>query len=98
MVGLGDSEGEYRSIACRDRADFTDRGIMFTGVPNMAWMFGHFRAGWTLRADLVEDFVCRLLNRMKEKGARKVTPALRPEDKDMPRCPGSIRRTSIPAI
>jgi cation diffusion facilitator CzcD-associated flavoprotein CzcO len=60
------------------------RGMMFTGVPNMAWVFGYFRASWTLRADLVADFVCRLLNHMKEKGARKVTPMLRDEDKDMP--------------
>jgi len=39
----------------------TYRGMMFTGVPNMAWVFGYFRASWTLRADLVSDFVCRLL-------------------------------------
>ena len=61
----------------------TYRGMMFTGVPNMAWVFGYFRASWTLRADLVADFVCRLLNHMKQKGARRVTVALRPEDKDM---------------
>ena len=65
----------------------TYRGMMFTGVPNMAWVFGYFRASWTLRSDLVADFVCRLLNHMKRKGARKVTPALRPEDKDMPLLP-----------
>ena len=61
----------------------TYRGMMFTGVPNMAWVFGYFRASWTLRADLVADFVCRLLNHMQQKGARRVTVALRPEDKDM---------------
>jgi cation diffusion facilitator CzcD-associated flavoprotein CzcO len=63
------------------------RGMMFTGVPNLAWVFGYFRASWTLRADLVADFVCRLLNRMKEKGATMVTVALRPEDKEMPLLP-----------
>jgi cation diffusion facilitator CzcD-associated flavoprotein CzcO len=61
----------------------TYRGMMFTGVPNLAWVFGYFRASWTLRADLVADFVCRLLNHMQRKGARRVTVALRPEDKDM---------------
>ena len=61
----------------------TYRGMMFTGVPNMAWVFGYFRASWTLRADLVADFVCRLLKHMKAKGAQKVTVALRPEDKNM---------------
>ena len=65
----------------------TYRGMMFTGVPNMAWVFGYFRASWTLRADLVGDFVCRLLNRMRETGVRKVTPVLRPQDKDMPLLP-----------
>jgi cation diffusion facilitator CzcD-associated flavoprotein CzcO len=61
----------------------TYRGMMFTGVPNLVWVFGYFRASWTLRADLVADFVCRLLRRMDEKGARKVTVALRPEDEGM---------------
>jgi hypothetical protein len=56
---------------------------MFTGVPNMVWIFGYFRASWTLRVDLVADFVIRLLRRMKEKGTSKVTVELRPEDKDM---------------
>jgi cation diffusion facilitator CzcD-associated flavoprotein CzcO len=61
----------------------TYRGMMFTGVPNMVWVFGYFRASWTLRADLIGDFVCRLLNHMKGKGAARVEVALRPEDKDM---------------
>jgi cation diffusion facilitator CzcD-associated flavoprotein CzcO len=62
----------------------TYRGMMFTGVPNLAWIFGYFRASWTLRADLVSDLVCRLLGRMTELGASTVTPRLRPEDADMP--------------
>ena len=61
----------------------TYRGMMFTGVPNMVCVFGYFRASWTLRADLVADFVCRLLNHMGQKQAHRVTPALRPEDQDM---------------
>ena len=68
--------------------DFADtvtyRGMMFTGVPNMVWVFGYFRASWTLRADLVADFVCRLLGHMDRRGATKVSVALRPQDKDMP--------------
>jgi cation diffusion facilitator CzcD-associated flavoprotein CzcO len=65
----------------------TYRGMMFTGVPNMAWVFGYFRASWTLRSDLVADFVCRLLNHMKARGARCVVPALRRQDRDMPLLP-----------
>ena len=60
----------------------TYRGMMFTGVPNRVWVFGYCRASWTLRADLVGDFVCRLLKHMGEKQARRVEVALRPEDKD----------------
>ena len=60
------------------------RGMMFTGVPNLVWVMGYFRASWTLRVDLVADFVCRLLNHMDARGARKVEVRLRPEDADMP--------------
>ncbi len=62
----------------------TYRGMMFTGVPNLLWVFGYFRASWTLRVDLLADFVCRLLKHMQKKGATKVSVALRPEDQDMP--------------
>jgi cation diffusion facilitator CzcD-associated flavoprotein CzcO len=61
----------------------TWRGMMFTGVPNMVWVFGYFRASWTLRVDILGDFVCRLLNTMKAKGVKKVAPQLRPEDEGM---------------
>jgi cation diffusion facilitator CzcD-associated flavoprotein CzcO len=58
----------------------TYRGMMFTDVPNLLWVMGYFRASWTLRADLLGDFTCRLLKHMEAKGATKVTPQLRPED------------------
>ncbi|MFA5122611.1 flavin-containing monooxygenase [Zavarzinia sp.] len=65
----------------------TYRGMMFTGLPNLVWIFGYFRASWTLRADMIGDFVCRLLKHMKEKGVQRVEVKLRPEDKDMPLLP-----------
>jgi len=65
----------------------TYRGMMFTGLPNLAWVFGYFRASWTLRSDLVADFVCRLLKHMDATGAKQVTVALRPEDQAMPLLP-----------
>ncbi len=61
----------------------TYRGMMMTGVPNMAWVMGYFRASWTLRVDMMGDFVCNLLNHMDDIGARKVEVALRPEDEGM---------------
>ena len=62
----------------------TYRGAMFTGVPNMAWVFGYLRNSWTLRTELIADFVCRMLNHMKETGAGRVEVALRPADHNMP--------------
>ena len=60
------------------------RGAMFTGVPNLVWVFGYFRWSWTLRVDVLGDFVCRLLAQMKTRGLSVVTPALRPQDTGMP--------------
>ena len=66
---------------------WTHRAMMFTGAPNLAWIFGYIRASWTLRADLVSEFVCRLLAYMEETGATVAEPRLRPEDADMPALP-----------
>jgi cation diffusion facilitator CzcD-associated flavoprotein CzcO len=67
--------------------DFTQRvtwrGVMISGVPNMAYVFGYFRHSWTLRVDLVIDLVDRLFTRMRDKGAATVVPTLRPEDAGM---------------
>ncbi len=72
-------DGEALSLA----DSVTYRGIMFTGVPNLAWVFGYFRSSWTLRADLISDFVCRLFARMDELQAGAVVPRLLPEEADM---------------
>ena len=83
--------------------DFADtvtyRGMMFTGVPNMVWVFGYFRASWTLRTDLVADFVCRLLGHMKAKGAQQGRAGAAAAGRQHADCRrGSIRRISIRAI
>ena len=83
--------GDIRFSVDDDPVDFADtvtyRGMMFTGVPNLLWIFGYFRASWTLRVDLLGDFVCRLLHHMEEKGVKRVTPVLRLEDQRMQRLP-----------
>jgi cation diffusion facilitator CzcD-associated flavoprotein CzcO len=61
----------------------TWRGAMFTGLPNLLWVFGYFRASWTLRADLLGDFFCKLVQHMDKHELRSVVPELRPEDQDM---------------
>lgn len=61
----------------------TYRGMMFTGVPNLVWVMGYFRASWTLRVDLLGDFTCNLLNHMDNIGARRVDVALPDEGRGM---------------
>ncbi|MDF2117195.1 NAD(P)/FAD-dependent oxidoreductase [Roseiarcaceae bacterium H3SJ34-1] len=80
---LGDIEFVIDDKPLQFSETVTYRGLMFTGVPNMVWVFGYFRASWTLRADLVSDFVCALLNHMKNKRTAKVSVALPPEDQHM---------------
>ena len=47
---------------------------MVSGVPNLASVFGYINASWTLKADLICAWVCRLLNFMDRKRVRQVTP------------------------
>ena len=50
------------------------KGAMVSGVPNFASIFGYINASWTLKADLICNYVCRLLNFMDRKNVRQVMP------------------------
>jgi monooxygenase len=51
------------------------KGIMFSGVPNLAVALGYTNASWTLKADLTSQWVCRLINHMDRHGyASAVAP------------------------
>ncbi|MFN8032692.1 MAG: NAD(P)/FAD-dependent oxidoreductase [Mycobacterium sp.] len=50
------------------------KGMMLSGVPNMAFTIGYTNASWTLKADLVSEFVCRVLNFMADHGYDRVEP------------------------
>ena len=54
------------------------KGMMFDGVPNLAWCIGYINNSWTLRADLASRYVTRLLNHMAHHGFDTVTPQLDP--------------------
>ena len=49
-------------------------GLMFSGIPNVVSIFGYTNASWTLRADLISRFGCRLMNHMDGRGLDVVTP------------------------
>jgi cation diffusion facilitator CzcD-associated flavoprotein CzcO len=63
------------------------RGLMFSGLPNLAHVFGYINASWTLRSDLVTSWVCRVLNHMDATGATRCVPRLRPQDEGMAEYP-----------
>ena len=52
------------------------RNCMFSNVPNLAVLFGYLNAGWTLRVDLVTDWLTRLIVQMDCWKMDVVTPAL----------------------
>jgi monooxygenase len=54
------------------------KGMMLSGVPNFAFAIGYTNASWTLKVDLVSDYVCRLLRYLDEHGYDQVT-AQRPD-------------------
>ena len=52
----------------------TYKGMMLEGVPNLALAVGYTNASWTLKCDLTCDYVCRLLNHLRDTGLRQCTP------------------------
>lgn len=44
------------------------KGMMFSDVPNFAFAVGYTNASWTLKCDLIAEYVCRLLNYMDQHG------------------------------
>lgn len=84
---LGDIEFAIDNQPLDFHETITYHGTMFTGIPNMAWVFGYFRFSWTLRADLIAEFVIRLLDHMDELGTDVVVPTLRSDEIDMPLLP-----------
>lgn len=50
------------------------KGLMFSGVPNLASVFGYTNASWTLRADLLAEYFCRLINFMDARGYVEARP------------------------
>ena len=52
----------------------TYKGLMVSGIPNFVFTIGYTNASWTLKADLVGDYVVRLLDHMDKTGKTAVVP------------------------
>ena len=72
MLGHAELHVDGRRIEAASTVNY--KGLMYSGVPNMANTFGYTNASWTLKADLTAQYVCRLLNHMRKTGARQCQP------------------------
>ena len=61
-----------RDVAISETVGY--KGMMLSGVPNAAMALGYTNASWTLKCDLVCEYVCRLLAHMDEQGYAQCTP------------------------
>ncbi|HTZ86313.1 MAG TPA: NAD(P)/FAD-dependent oxidoreductase [Solirubrobacteraceae bacterium] len=74
LVALGEIElvVDGEPVALAERLVY--KSAMLGGVPNMAFVFGYTNASWTLKLDLVCEYVCRLLAHMDRFGYDNCTP------------------------
>ena len=84
LVTLGEMDIVVDGTPVDFSKTWTYKGFAYSDVPNLASSFGYINASWTLRADLICEYVCRLLNHMEETGTVQCTPRLRASDADMP--------------
>ncbi len=71
---LGGVQGTVDGKPVNPNDTMVYKGAMLKDVPNMALVFGYTNSSWTLKADLVCEYVCRLLNHMEKTGAQTVIP------------------------
>ncbi|MGQ0534117.1 MAG: flavin-containing monooxygenase [Caulobacteraceae bacterium] len=71
---LGGAEILVDGVKVDPGKHYTYKGAMLSDVPNMAFVFGYTNASWTLRADLINEYVCRLINYLDEYSLASATP------------------------
>ncbi|PLW70630.1 flavin-containing monooxygenase [Pseudohalioglobus lutimaris] len=84
LVVMGGASFSVDGAAVEFAREWTYKGLMVSGVPNLVSTFGYINASWTLRADLTAEWVCRVLNKMKATGSTCVVPILPDSLKSMP--------------
>jgi cation diffusion facilitator CzcD-associated flavoprotein CzcO len=63
---------DAREVALNETMAY--KGMMLSDVPNFAFTIGYTNASWTLKADLVSEFVCRVLAHMDATGQDVCVP------------------------
>lgn len=81
--------GEMDFVVDDEQVDFsktwTYKGVGYSGIPNLISTFGYINASWTLRSDLIAEYLCRVLNVMSERGHSSFTPTISSADAIEPR-------------
>jgi len=78
LLALGGMELRVDGVEVELGDTVAYKGMMLSGVPNFALTVGYTNASWTLKADLVAEYVCRLLRHLDERGYQVVTPVAPP--------------------
>jgi monooxygenase len=60
------------------------KGMMLSGVPNLVYMIGYTNASWTLKVDLVAEYVVRLLRHLRDHGLGVAVPERDPDVEEAP--------------
>ena len=74
LIALGGMQVSVDGRAVKPGDCLAYKGMMFSGIPNLAVSFGYINASWTLRSDLIAYYVGRILNHMKATGTAIATP------------------------
>jgi len=64
LLLLGGLKLEVDGVETKVADSLTYKGMMFSGIPNLALAAGYTNASWTLKCDLTSNYVCRLLSYM----------------------------------
>ena len=60
------------------------KAMMLSGVPNYVFTVGYTNISWTLKADLVAEYACRLINHMDAHGYTHAVPVPDPSVSERP--------------
>ncbi|MDX3005901.1 NAD(P)/FAD-dependent oxidoreductase [Kribbella solani] len=100
MVALGNITLTVDGRSVQPHDTFVYKGMMLSGVPNLAWCIGYTNNSWTLRSDLTSQYVTRILNHLATTGTRTCVPEIDPAEYTAPPRPvvdltsGYVRRAA----
>ncbi|MFR9750075.1 flavin-containing monooxygenase [Nocardia sp. 004] len=98
LLAFGDVEFVVDGAPVEMAANMSYKGMMLSGVPNFAYVLGYPNASWTLKADLVSEYVVRLLKYMDKHGYARCMPvrdpSVRSESLFPGFTPGYVRRAA----